>query len=386
MKIKEILIFHLKAPLQKPIIWSNGYINHRSTLLVKINTSSGISGWGETTDINAAPIIQNISSLLVGRNATERKCLWQFMFSLFYNSNCNYGVVTRAISAIDIALWDITGRMLNEPIYNLLGGKVRTSIAVYASGMYMTASNYMKNTYIEAESFVEAEFQSMKMKIGALEISEDCERIKGVRNVIGKDIRLMIDANQAYDVLSATKMALAVEKENIHWFEEPLPANNINGYASLKQKTFIPLAVGENFSSAYEFNDFFVRQCIDISQPDVGNIGGFTEISKVINLSHIFRINISPHAWGSPLLLAATLHCCATITPVSCSSTPLPYIQEPVLEYDCTENPFKSILCGSQITPEKSYLKIPDEAGLGVNVDEIIIQQFIKKKWIVDHH
>ncbi len=177
MRIQEITVFLLNHSLQQPIIWANGKIRHRNTLLVKITTQSGVTGWGETTNIYAASIIEKIGRLLIGKNATERNPLWHLMYSNFCNSNCNSGIVMRAISAIDIALWDITGKIHDEPVYNLLGGKFRSSIAAYASGMYMSDSNEIKNMRFEIEKYLNEGFQSLKMKIGALEISEEILRI-----------------------------------------------------------------------------------------------------------------------------------------------------------------------------------------------------------------
>lgn len=209
MKIVEVKTYTLKSELLHPLIWSNGHITHRETVLVRICTNTGIVGWGETGNSLASSIIQHgLTPLLIGEDPMNRIDLWQKMYGLFYGSNSACGLAMCAISAIDIALWDIAGKATNLPVYQLLGGRLRQKVSVYATGLYYTDNNCLSRLQEEAKSYVEQGFQGMKMKIGGLGLVEDRKRVAAVREAIGSEVRLMVDANQAYNPALAIKMGL----------------------------------------------------------------------------------------------------------------------------------------------------------------------------------
>jgi len=371
MKIVEVKTYTLKSELLHPLIWSNGHITHRETVLVRICTNTGIVGWGETGNSLASSVIQQgLTPLLIGQDPMNRMYLWQKMYGLFYSSNSACGLAMCAISAIDIALWDIAGKATNLPVYQLLGGRLRQKVSVYATGLYYTVNNCLSRLQEEANSYVEQSFQAVKMKIGGLDLAEDRKRVVAVREAIGSDIKLMVDANQSYSPALAIQMGQHLADLDIHWFEEPVAAHDLGLYLEVKRKLPIPLAGGENFHSGYNFRDYLAERALDIAQPDVGNIGGLTEIVKVAAMSQSFGVQLCPHAWGTPVLTAATIHLCAGLSPCPFVLAPKNYLQEPIMELDCTPNPIRDQLCGDVFRPCDGFLDVPEEPGLGVKVDE----------------
>ena len=367
----EVKTYTLKSELLHPLIWSNGHITHRETVLVRICTNTGIVGWGETGNSLASSVIQQgLTPLLIGQDPMNRMYLWQKMYGLFYSSNSACGLAMCAISAIDIALWDIAGKATNLPVYQLLGGRLRQKVSVYATGLYYTVNNCLSRLQEEANSYVEQSFQAVKMKIGGLDLAEDRKRVVAVREAIGSDIKLMVDANQSYSPALAIQMGQHLADLDIHWFEEPVAAHDLGLYLEVKRKLPIPLAGGENFHSGYNFRDYLAERALDIAQPDVGNIGGLTEIVKVAAMSQSFGVQLCPHAWGTPVLTAATIHLCAGLSPCPFVLAPKNYLQEPIMELDCTPNPIRDQLCGDVFRPCDGFLDVPEEPGLGVKVDE----------------
>jgi len=377
MKIVEVRTYTLKSQLSQPLIWSNGYITQRETMLVSIQTDTGVVGWGETGNSLASSVIQQgLSPLLIGQDPMNRMYLWQKMYGLYYSSNSACGLTMCAISAIDIALWDIAGKATNLPVYQLLGGRLRQKVSVYATGLYYTDDNCLSRLQEEAKSYVKQGFQGMKMKIGGLGLIEDRKRVAAVREAIGSEVRLMVDANQAYNPALAIKMGLYLADLDIHWFEEPVAAHDLGLYLEVKRMLSIPLAGGENFYSEYNFRDFFAERALDIAQPDVGNIGGLSKIVKVAAMSQTFGVQLCPHAWGTPVLTAATIHLCAGLSPCPFVLAPKNYLQEPIMELDCTPNPIRDQLCGDVFRPCDGFLDVPEEPGLGVKVDEQALEYY----------
>ena len=191
-----------------------------------------------------------------------------------YNVNQAVGYGGSAISAIDIALWDIAGKYLNLPVNALLGGQIRDKIAVYATGLYYTENELPLRLLAEARSYVDEGYLGVKTKVGGLPMAQDIDRIKAIRSEIGLETHLMIDANQAYNAASAIKLGNRLSSQNLTWFEEPVNAHDIK--AHLQVKNALPMAIsgGENFRTRYEFHHFLSQGASDIVQPDVINVGG----------------------------------------------------------------------------------------------------------------
>lgn len=376
MKITSIETFRLECALERPFGWSQGWIDKRSTGIVKITTDAGIIGWGEGSDGAAETIIGDVfAPLLIGQNPLNRVGLWQKMFAALYNANQVVGYGGNAISAVDIALWDIAGKATGLPISDLLGGRVRDRVAVYATGLYYTEDGFPERLLAEASGYVEAGFKGMKTKVGGLSLAEDVKRVAALRKVIGPDIQLMVDANEGYNAATAIRIGQRLAEYDILWFEEPVNAQDIEAYEQVGAALPMAIAGGEGLRTRYEFKDMIGRRAFDIAQPDVGNVGGITEMSRVATLANSFGIQVNPHVWGSPIMIAASLHLSATLPPCPPARNPLPYQQEPVMEFDRTPNAIRETLCPQPFDQVDGFVAVPTKPGLGVEIDEAALER-----------
>ncbi len=376
MKIAGIETFQLSAPLDRPFGWSQGWIGHRSVGLVKVTTDDGVVGWGEGCEGAAAAVVENdFGPMLIGEDPMNRIGLWQKMFAMQYNANVAVGLGGSAISAVDTALWDIAGKVLGQPVYQLLGGRARDKVAVYATGLYYTEDEFPMRLLEEACGYVEAGFRGMKTKVGGLPMDEDVKRVAALRETIGPDIKLMVDANQAYNATSAIRIGSRLADLDILWFEEPVNAQDIEGYLQVKSALPMAIAGGENLRTRYEFSHFLSRRAYDIAQPDVINVGGVTEMRNVAMTANTQGIQVNPHVWGSPVMIAASLHVASTIPPCPPSGDPEPYVQEPVMEFDRTPSRIREGLMAEPFDQKDGFLAVPDGPGLGVEIDEKAVRQ-----------
>lgn len=371
MRITAIETYTLESPLERPFGWSQGWIDKRTTGIVKVITDEGIVGWGEGAGGAAATVIGNLfAPILIGQDPMNRNGLWHKMFATLYNGNVGGGFGGSAISAIDIALWDIAGKATGLSVSNLLGGRVRDKIAVYATGLYYTEGEFPERLLAEATGYVEAGFKGMKTKVGGLPLAEDVKRVAAIRQAIGPEVYLMVDANQAYNTATAIRIGEKLAEYDILWFEEPVNAKDVEAYLQVKAALPMAIAGGENLRTRYEFKDFLARRAYDIAQPDVVNVGGITEMRNVSTTANTFGIQVNPHVWGSPVMIAATLHMAATIPPCPPARAPEPYLQEPVMEFDQTPSKLRETLCREPFDQVEGFIQVPSGPGLGIEVDE----------------
>ena len=372
MKIAAIETFDLTCPLERPFGWSQGWIGQRSTTLVKITTDDGLVGWGEGA---AADLIDGLlAPLLIGQDPMYRTGLWERMFHALYNGNNAVGLAGSALSALDIALWDLAGKATGLPVCALLGGKVRDKVAVYATGLYYTEGEFPDRLLDEARSYVAAGFKGMKTKVGGLSIAEDVARVKALRDAIGPDIHLMVDANEAYNATTAIRLGQKLAELDLVWFEEPVNAQDLDAYLEIKAALPMAIAGGENLRTRYEFKPYLTRRAYDIVQPDIMHCGGITEMQRICAMANACGIQVNPHVWGSPVMIAATLHLAATLPPCPPARNAQPYMQEPVMEFDRTPSAIRQELCAVPFDQEGSFVRVPTEPGLGIEVDEEVVE------------
>ena len=376
LKITNIETFQLSSDLDIPFGWSQDWIKRRSVGIVKITTDEGLVGWGEGCTGSSGHLIDSeLSQLLIGENPTKRQMLWQKMFHALYNANLAVGIGGSAISAIDTALWDITGKILGVPISDLLGGSVRDRVAVYATGLYYTEEEFPHKLLAEAQNYANAGFLGMKTKVGGLPMAKDIARVKAIRKEIGPDLKLMIDANQAYNSSSAITIGNKLADQDILWFEEPVNAQDIEAYIHVKSNVPMAISGGENLRTRYEFQDFLSRRAFDIVQPDVVNVGGISEMRNVSMTANTMGIQVNPHVWGSPIMISASLQVISTIPPCPPNHNPEPFVQEPVMEYDQTPSAIRDDLCETDFNFANGHITVPDGPGLGIEVDEKSLRQ-----------
>jgi L-alanine-DL-glutamate epimerase-like enolase superfamily enzyme len=204
------------------------------------------------------------------------------------------GMTTRAISGIDIALWDLRAKVAGMPLYKMLGG-YRNRMPTYVAGGYYEEGKGLKELQQEMLDSVELGARAVKMKIGAVPIREDVERVKAVREAIGPDVSLLVDANCAYRAYEAIQIARRMEEYDIYWFEEPVSPDDYEGHKRLAEMTAIPIATGENEYTRYGFRDLIATGAVPILNADAKVLGGVTEFMKVAALAQAHDLRIAPH-------------------------------------------------------------------------------------------
>lgn len=376
MKIQDIAVYPLRCKLDRRFGFSQKWITHRTTLLVKITTDAGISGWGEVFCHDGwaamtALIEHTYRPLLIGADALAIEVIWETL----YNWTKDYGqkgATVAALSGIDIALWDIFGKVTGQPIYRLIGGAFRTKIQAYATGLYQTDTpDPVAALMDEAQCYVEQGFKAIKMKVG-FGVQHDVACVQGVRRAIGNDIQLMIDANHAYDAATAIQLGHKLEECNLAWFEEPVSPEDIEGYCTVRRALPIPIAGGEAEFTRYGFRQLITSGAVDIVQPDICLTGGLSEGRKIATLARTWHVRCLPHVWGTAIGLAASLHFIASLPDTPPSLNPLPML----LELDQTEHPLRNITT-EPIRLEDGFVHVPDAPGLGVEVDEQIVKRYL---------
>ena len=372
-KIKIIECFVVEQQLEQPFLFSQWAYTHRAICLVKIVAEDGTFGWGE--GYGPAEIVKAgidlLKPLVLGSDPLATSAIWQAMYlkTLDYARS---GVLTASISAIDVALWDLKGKLLGQPVHILLGGKRRATVRVYATGMYFTEGGELAAKLArEAAGYAAKGFRAMKMKVGH-SFAQDLKNVRAVRAAIGPDIALMIDANHAYSRSEARALCRAVEPLDIGWFEEPLSPEDYAGYAELRQQTDIPVAAGEGEYLVHGFKRLLEGQCVDIAQPDTCAAGGLTEMQRIIALVRAHNVDLTPHCWGTGIGFAAGLHLASTLdaNPGRLNSP------EPLLEMDRTENPLRDRLTQPCFEVSNGAVVVPDTPGLGIDVDPDLLEQF----------
>ncbi len=382
MKIADVRTHVLSTPLDRPFAFSMGWVRERNTMLVELVTDEGIHGWGEALCHGLQPpeiaetVVQvALKPILLGQDPFDVDVLWERMYNLTrpYGQK---GAVPNAISAVDIAIWDCLGRALGKPVHKLLGGAYRTELQPYATGFYRVAgASYPAAAVEEAKRHIANGFTAMKLKIG-FGVEKDIEYVLAVREAIGPGPRLMIDANHAYDVASARRILKAIEPARVHWFEEPISPEDIDGYRELKNLTDVYLAAGENEFTKIGFREWIARRAVDILQPDLCAAGGFTECRKISALAQAWHMALVPHVWGSGIGLAASLQFLATVPPAPLALEPV----EPMLEYDQSAHPFRQDLVRGALSMEGGKVRVPDAPGLGVEIDRDVIERYRKTR------
>ena len=381
VKIERIETFLLDAPIDEPFAWSQGQAKAREALICKITTDDGIIGWGEGGSSPSQNVIHDLfAPKLLGHESGHINRLWNDLFHSIYNDSLMGGFGGGAISAVDIALWDIAGKAVGRSVSELLGGKIREKVAVYATGLYYQEDPGYNKLIDEAESYANAGYLGMKTKVGGLSLKADVNRVSAIRRAIGDDLFLMVDANKAYSPADAIDMGHRLADLDIRWFEEPVMANDVDGYLQVKERQPLTVAGGEVWYNRFDARDFMARRALDIAQPDVRFIGGITEFRNVAAHANAMGILVNPHVWGSSIMISASISLAATFPPCPYVRSPRPYEQEPVMEFDQTPNPIRNDLASNCFEQENGYVDIPGGPGLGIEIDEDTLEKLCIRK------
>ena len=298
----------LRIPLARPVASSLGTYEHLDLVLVTLTTSDGPSGQGLTVGLGGgaaaaiAPYIQReLAPLALGQDALAPEALWQRLWAP-NKARMRAGLGVQALSAIDIACWDVVGKAAGLPLWRLLGG-YRPAVPAYGSGGWLSLSDV--ELVAEAQAFAAQGLRAYKFKVGS---PRDAERAALLRRELGPGFGLYADANQAYRVAEALEAARALAPAGVGWLEEPVLADTLDDVAAVAAGSPIPVAVGENVYLRWGFRAVCERRAASFLQPDVGRCGGVTEFRKIAHLADAYRLRLSSHLLHeiSVSLLAAT--------------------------------------------------------------------------------
>jgi L-rhamnonate dehydratase len=277
----------------------------------------------------------------------------------------------QAMSGIDLALWDLKGKILDQPVYKLLGGAIRTQIPAYASVLMPETPS---EVHAEVTRWRDTGFTAVKLGWGPLgiDVTADVERIAAARAAAGDRMHVMIDLgfypgeglDSGWDASAVLDFARLVEPYRPYWLEEFLPPDDLNGFRRVAEGTSVRTAAGENMMGRYEFVDLMDRGKVSIVQPDVTRSGGLTECRRVAMLAHDRGIPCVPHAWSTGLIKAASMHLIASIPNAL------------FLEYALPDTPMNRDLFGMGVQVVDGMASVPDGPGLGVHLNEDVVRAF----------
>jgi D-galactarolactone cycloisomerase len=366
MKITDVETIRLRAaiPTEGQVFSRSGIRSTRSTTLVRVETDEGISGLGSCSgngELLEFIIARVLKPLVLGMDPTDIDAVWDKAYVRGGHKEFGTrGVGVVALSGIDIALWDILGKVRSVPLYQLLGGKCRDKVPVYATALYPEEP---AKVAARARDFAERGFHGVKIKVG-FDLDQDVRIVRAVRRELGDEFVVMTDANQGYSLDIALQAAAGFADAGAFWLEEPLFVEDVEGHAALRERGKVPIAVGENLQTRAAFRDFVVNGAVDFMQPDVARAGGITEIRKITALGAQHRVPISFHTWGDAVALAASVHLSAALR--DCI----------VMELDYTYNPLREELLVEPLELKQGFLAPPEKPGLGVELDPQALQRF----------
>lgn len=334
----------------------------RDAVIVKVSTEDGITGWGEAHHGRCPGAVAHLVNttmrlLVVGQDANDITGVWKKVYDKQLASHGMGAGACLALSGIDMALWDIRGKAIGQPLYRLLGGSSKP-IPAYAGGVSLGYQD-PQTLVAEARPHVEAGYKAVKLRIGDT-VARDAERIAAVRMAFGDDLVILTDANTGYDVADVRAVMPALDEFNVGWLEEPFPAHDYLSYREAARYGRTPLAAGENHYTRFEFNRVIEDGAITILQPDLSKTGGITEALRIAAMASSWKLPIHPHTSMTGLNMAASIHFLAAIE------------NGGYFEADISKNNlFRDELVSTPYRTGKDGCVTPLEApGIGVELDE----------------
>lgn len=366
MKIERITLNHYRWERPRPI--TNGLHTYSGVRMcgVRIDTDEGITGYGVGgAKAGEREHREHFAHQLIGSDPLMTEAVWARLWSP--KQFGRRGFETRALGSLDLALWDIKGRRAQMPVHQLLGG-FRTRIPTYVAGGYYAEGKGLAELQAEMASYVERGARAVKMKVGAVPIADDVQRVQAVRRAIGPEVKLMVDANCAYRAYQAIQLARRIEDQDIFWFEEAVQPEDYEGFARVAGATSIPLATGENESTKYGFRDLIATQALSILQPDARH-QGITEFMKIAALAQAHGLDICPHGdQQAHLSLMAAIPNGLFIEYYPQEFDPMHgqvYLHTPALEAD-------------------GCVTVPDVPGIGCELNETVLARFKTDEVVIE--
>jgi galactonate dehydratase len=334
-------------------------------VLVTVKTEDGTTGYGEAIarrggEMTVAAVTSLLAPVLVGEDARNIGGLWTAMFERLRRWGHAGGVVVEAISGVDSALWDIAGKAAGEPVWRLLHGTGRERVPVYASSVYIAADDVMA---AEAREQVAAGFGGVKIKIGRSEEQggwrADLRAVAKIREAVGPDVDLLVDANGAFDQSTAIRVARGLEPSDVTFLEEPVPPDDLDGYRRIHAMTSTPLATGETVFGSIGFWPLITEGLIGYVQPDLGRCGGITQAARIAAMTDARNLRFAPHTgFSGGLSQIAAIHVAAAAPSLF------------ALEYMFIDNPARELFVGGYPRPENGVLEVPQGPGWGIELDQ----------------
>lgn len=385
MKITRIISHVLQYDMPEELGYSQQYYAKRTAHLVEVRTDEGLTGWGECFGpgniavANKVIVEKVIAPMVLGHDPVDREVIWHKVYNLLRDHG-QKGMPLQALSGVDIALWDLAGKITGQPLCKLVGGKFRDSVPVYGYGMMLKredVASHISRFEEGASAIKEAGFVATKMKVG-LGVRDDIKLVQAVRKGIGDSFDFMVDANHCYTVDDALVVGRALDELDAFWFEEPVAPEDHDGYRTLRSKLTTRIAGGEAEFTRWGWRHLLEGQCLDIAQPEVCALGGVSEYMKVMALAHTHFTQVVNHVWGSAIAVATNLQLLAAMPPLPGGLFP----REPLLEFDTTDNRFRDNMLTEplniqqQVKASSGYVSIPDKPGIGVEPDPDFIRAY----------
>ena len=354
-------------------------------VLVKVYSDEGIWGIGECYPSAPGNGIQNIvrhmKELLIGEDPRNVDMLYEKIKRAFLFTGAQAGAVVTALTGIESALWDLTAKSLGVPIYQMLGGKFRDKIRIYAdchAGRDESPEAYAE----EAQRVVAMGYNAIKFDVDDIdnpdkldrwnwsvtpkELEGMVKRVAAVREAVGPYIDIAIDMHGRYNIDAACKVAKEMEPFNLMWLEEPVPPENVDAMLKVKQSTSTPICAGENLYTRFGFRELLQKQAVDVIMPDVAHTGGLSEARKVANMAEVYYIPFAPHCVSSPIGMMAACHVCASVPNFL------------VLEFHGLRSPqWNDLIVGDKPLIQNGYITLPDKPGLGVELNDEVARRYV---------
>ena len=359
--IRDIEVFSPIFRVENPPYDSSFVLKNRGNTVVRVITESGLSGYGMTfADPIGEYILKGLREEVVGRDPLAFEDIWDAMFTSIRSAG-RKGVALLGMSVIDIAVWDLRGKILKQPVYRLLGGSKR-KIPCYASVGFLSMP--IEECLEKSAEYIADGYKTLKIKVGydgGGNIAADARRVRRLREAVGDDVDIIVDANGIYDAATAIRFAEAAADCNICLFEEPVHADDIAGLARVRAATKIPVASGENEYTKYGCRDLVLANAVDVLQFDITRAGGFTEMLKITAISQAFNLKIAPHFWpqfSAHLLSAASNGLFLEVFPPEKGANP------------------GGMIIKNQPPVTGGFYELPETPGLGLDFDLQYLEQF----------
>ncbi|WP_276248908.1 mandelate racemase/muconate lactonizing enzyme family protein [Haladaptatus sp. YSMS36] len=374
MQVDSVAAIPLSFPLEdgRAFGHARGVMDTRSAMLVRVETTTGEVGYGEALappQTTATAVEEVLAPMVEGASPYEVETLTERTHQEAYNLGGG-PILQSAVSAVDIALWDLIGKATGEPIYRLLGGQQTEAVTPYASTMYIT--EWGEDPAEPIERAVEEGFTAAKLKIGR-SVEDDVERVATARELLGDDAHLMVDYNGNYRLKQAIQSANALEPYDLTWIEEPVPPEDYTGLRKLTDRVDVPVATGESHFGRFDYKRLIADHGVDIIQPDLGRAGGFSESRFLAKWATTENVAVYPHVWNGAVGVAAALQFAASLPSYPHNEN----VPEPLLfEFDRSQNPLRDELLDAPLDPTGGSLAVPQGPGLGVSVNEDAVERF----------